>query len=272
MKVRTYSWILAASYLLCGVMFFVVVAKFQAILSELEVPLPLLTRAVFLVGPLGWLTSAVVVAVGVVLKDLRFRSRFLNPLFTVILFLAVGSIVVAPIVAVLDFEQGLPVTPQQRLEHSIGKLTAAKGEKDRFYTLCDAAKESFVAGNIEDARKYAEELMALLPRFQDNWNYGNAIHDANVVLGRIAVHEGRINDARRYLIEAGKSPGSPQLDSFGPNMSLAKDLLEKGEREVVVEYFEECRKFWKMDNGDLDKWSQQAKDGKIPDFGPNLVY
>jgi len=33
---------------------------------------------------------------------------------------------------------------------------------------------------------------------------------------------------------------------FGPNVSLAKDLIEKGERDTVVEYFEACRKFWKV--------------------------
>jgi hypothetical protein len=62
------------------------------------------------------------------------------------------------------------------------------------------------------------------------------------------------------------------MNSFGPNMSLAKDLLEKGEREVVLEYFELCRKFWKMDNGRRNDWSQEVKAGKIPDFGANLVY
>ena len=168
--------------------------------------------------------------------------------------------------------QQVPVTPQQRFQKATKELAAAKTPEERFYALNDAAKESFVIGKVEDAQKYAQELMTLLPQFQGNWNYGNAVQDANLVLGRIAVREGRIDDAKRYLLEAGKSPGSPQMDTFGPNMSLAKDLLEKGEREVVVEYFELCRKFWEMHNGRLDMWSQQAKDGKIPNFGVNLVY
>ena len=62
------------------------------------------------------------------------------------------------------------------------------------------------------------------------------------------------------------------MNSFGPNMSLASDLLEKGEREVVLEYFELCRKFWQLDMGRLDKWSQEIKSGTIPNFGANLVY
>jgi hypothetical protein len=51
---------------------------------------------------------------------------------------------------------------------------------------------------------------------------------------------------------------------------LARDLLEKSERQVVLDYFELCRKFW--NNGRLDQWSQQVKDGKIPDFGTSLLY
>ena len=142
----------------------------------------------------------------------------------------------------------------------------------RFYALNAAAKESFVLGKVGDAQKYAQELLTLLPRFKGDWNYGNAVQDANLVLGRIAVREGRIDDAKRFLVESGKSPGSPQMDTFGPNMSLAKDLLEKGEKQAVLEHFESCRKFWKMHDGRLDDWSQKVKDGKIPDFGANLVY
>jgi hypothetical protein len=141
----------------------------------------------------------------------------------------------------------------------------------RFLALGDAAKESFAAGKKEDARMYARELMTLLPDFRPHHLYPVAFHDANMVLGRVAVQEGRIEEAKHYLIEAGQTPGSPQLMNYGPNMSLAKDLLEKGERQAVLDYFELCRKFWVNQDGLLDRWSQQVKEGKIPDFGANLT-
>ncbi|MCA9213826.1 MAG: hypothetical protein KDB27_12215 [Planctomycetales bacterium] len=127
-------------------------------------------------------------------------------------------------------------------------------------------------GKTKEAREYAEEMLALLPKYEGDWNYGNAVQDGHLVLGRIAVVEGRLDEAKQFLIKAGNSPGSPQMDSFGPNMSLAKDLIEKGETEVVLEYFELCRKFWEMEDGKLDQWSREVKAGKIPDFGANLVY
>jgi competence protein ComGC len=168
--------------------------------------------------------------------------------------------------------QPLDFTEHDRLDNTIKNLDAAKTQQDRFYALGAAAKESFVAGKVQDARKYAEELMVVLPSFRGDWNYGNAVQDANLVLGRIALSEGDVESAKRHLIEAGKSPGSPQMDSFGPNMSLAEDLLKKGERQVVLEYFELCRNFWKMDGGKLTAWSKEVKAGKIPDFGANLNY
>lgn len=174
------------------------------------------------------------------------------------------------VVASASLEKTQPLWERLRLDRM--KLAAAKTDRDRFYVLNDAAKNSIAIGQVEDARTYATELLNLAPRFQKDWNYGNAIQDGNVVLGRIAVREGHTEEAKRYLRKAGESPGSPQMSSFGPNMSLAKDLLEQGERQAVLEYFDACRKFWTMGNGRLDSWAHEVKVGNIPDFGPNLEY
>ncbi|QBS44650.1 lipopolysaccharide assembly protein LapB [Nocardia sp. CS682] len=181
---------------------------------------------------------------------------------------AVAGIVVAALAAaaMVGAVATLPSLP------GIATAEAPGTTSDRFYALPDLAKDSFTAGDIEAAREYAQELLAITPGFHDNWNYGNAIHDANMVLGRIALREGRVHEAKAHLLAAGNSPGSPQMDTFGPNMSLAKDLLEHGERQVVLEYFELCRRFWEMHNGRLDRWSQLVLIGVVPDFGANSVY
>lgn len=165
-----------------------------------------------------------------------------------------------------------PVTHEARLNRAIAAINSASSENTKFYALNDAAKESFALGHVEDARRYANELLQMAPRFERDWNYGNAIQDGNIVLGRIAVREGRIEDAKQYLLLAGSSRGSPQMNSFGPNMSLAKDLIEKGERDSVLQYFELCRKFWELPYGKLDEWERDVRAGTMPDFGANLVY
>ncbi|HWY31081.1 MAG TPA: hypothetical protein VNX46_10020 [Candidatus Acidoferrum sp.] len=186
--------------------------------------------------------------------------------------LFLSALLIVPFLLPLMVGHKYPATAQGRLQSATEKLAEATNNEDRFYVLDDAAKESVNVGNIDNAGNFAKELLAMAPDFKSNWNYGNAIQDGNLVLGRIALREGHIQEAGQYLLAAGKSPGSPQMDSFGPNMSLAKDLLEKGQREVVLQYFGLCRKFWTMDYGKLDEWSNEVKAGKIPDFGANLVY
>jgi len=143
--------------------------------------------------------------------------------------------------------------------------------EERFYALGDIAADAFEAGDLTKAEQYASEL---LQSAQDkkNWNYGNAVHKGHILLGRIALQRGDISSAKEHLLAAGETPGSPQLNSFGPNMTLAKELLEKGERDAVLTYLQSCLKFWKMGGDKLQSWVTTVKGGGIPDFGGNLLY
>lgn len=163
-------------------------------------------------------------------------------------------------------------TPKSRYERAMTELNSATTKHERFYALTDASITSFEVGKLDNAKEYANELLKLAPSYRSDWNYGNAIHKGNIVLGRIAVSTDEIEKAKEFLLKAGDTPGSPQLDSFGPNMTLAKDLLEKSENEVVIKYLEQCKKFWEMDRDKLDFWMFQINKGKMPEFGANMLY
>jgi type II secretory pathway component PulF len=94
-KIKAYSWILACAYLFCGVMLFFILAKSQLMFSDLAVKLPLLTRIVMAVGPSGWLCLMAAIGAAAVLKDLRFDSRALAPILTLVLGLLVLCVTVA---------------------------------------------------------------------------------------------------------------------------------------------------------------------------------
>ena len=96
------------------------------------------------------------------------------------------------------------------------------------------------------------------------------IHKANIVLGRLTLAEDDVVTPKHHLLAAGRVSGAPTLGGFGPNMRLAADLLELGEREVVLEYFELCANFRPCDK--LKDWAALVRDGRTPDFGANLVY
>jgi len=147
-------------------------------------------------------------------------------------------------------------------------LANSKGGEERESLLPAVATLALEAGETAQARGYAEEMLD--SDSQGGWNAGNLVHHGHLVLGRIALRDGDTKAAQEHLLAAGKTKGSPQLNSFGPNMTLAKELLEKGERQAVLEYFKLCGSFWK--NSKLEAWTQEVQAGKLPEFGANLEY
>ncbi len=141
-----------------------------------------------------------------------------------------------------------------------------------FYAATDATQKAFKAGKLETAETLAKDLLSQAEKWEKNWNYGNAVHFGNLVLGHVALKRGKTADAKAYLLKAGKISGSPQLNTFGPNMLLASELLAKGEKDVVLEYLELTRAFWSPDLSKIDEWKPIIEGGKFPDFGPNLRY
>jgi TonB family protein len=166
-------------------------------------------------------------------------------------------------------EEQFPRTPQQvflDLEQDAGGRDATQ----RFYMLDELAYGAYKAGADDKAAAYANELLKSAGDNRDDWNYGNAIFDAHTVLGLLAIRHDDIAAARAHLLDAGNTPGSPQLDSFGPDMVLAKALLEKGDRGAVLDFLAACGKFWKAGRTRLDAWSEAVRKGETPRFEMNL--
>ncbi len=142
----------------------------------------------------------------------------------------------------------------------------------KFLGLSHRARIALTKGKDSRAERDARQLLAIAERYESDWNYGNAIHHGNLILGRIALRSGDVAGAREHLLKAADIEGSPQLDTFGPNMRLALELLEAGETETVLRYLEGCKKFWEMGSEHIDYWRVQIGHGQIPTFGQNLLY
>jgi tetratricopeptide (TPR) repeat protein len=151
-------------------------------------------------------------------------------------------------------------------------LSDTHDPRNRLNDLPEAAQAAFEAGEYDRAAAYSREGLSLAERPAYVDSNADAIHYGNIVLGRIAVRQGNVATASAYLLKAATIKGNPHLDTFGPNMMLAKELLEKGERKSVVEYFDRCGKFWKDDDGKLSQWRSSVLSGSNPDFGANLRY
>lgn len=141
----------------------------------------------------------------------------------------------------------------------------------RSLVLESAAAAAVYAGDFEKAEKYAKETLerAVEPGGA-GWNYGNAVHHGNLVLGLVALRKNDLSGAEDFLLKAGETSGSPQLNSFGPNMYLAQELLKVGRKDGVLKYLRLCKKFW--NRPELDGWIADVEAGRAPRFGANLRY
>src|SRR3954447_4753751 len=86
--------------------------------------------------------------------------------------------------------------PDQRWN---GATSYSTPELDRFYSVSDKMSAAYKAGEFGSADSLAREYLQLAKRFPCNWNYGNAIHNANSILGLVALRNGRKKEAVSYL-------------------------------------------------------------------------
>jgi tetratricopeptide (TPR) repeat protein len=169
-----------------------------------------------------------------------------------------------------DFEEAIRQGHLSFANAAISDLESALEERERFVRLDRAAFGFLTVGDIESAFSAAKESLDLAARYKSSWNYGNAIHNGNAVLGLVALGRGEFERAKAYLRAASGTIGSPQLGSFGPNMRLAKALLKAGEFEAVSDYLECCSSFWKSGEDWLSVWKEKLARREIPHFPMHL--
>jgi tetratricopeptide (TPR) repeat protein len=160
-----------------------------------------------------------------------------------------------------DFDDTLYHRAYAKLARAV-ELYPPEARFDFEAQLAEAARR---AGDLVSATKHANKVLAQIDKRRNDFRVtGDLIYGANVTLGRIALQKGDVSAAKRYLIAAAKTPGSPVLDSFGPDMTLAQELLARGEQDIVLQYFDLVEKFWEGRRGDLDRWRDEIRRGVTP--------
>ncbi len=141
------------------------------------------------------------------------------------------------------------------------------GPASRLLLLPMLADLAFDADDYDAAQKYAMQALDLVPYQSEQVIQGvavgpEAIHDANDVLGRIALRRGNLQQAEDFLLEAAATPGGGLLNHSGPRMLLAQELLDRGERDVVIEYLQKVKAFWGSGAKSIDGWISAIRSGK----------
>jgi len=135
---------------------------------------------------------------------------------------------------------------------------------EHFYRLEEQIRAAYESQDDAQLKARANEYLNLAALYRCNWNYGNAVHDANRYLGLASLRSGDLSQAATFLVLSGKSTGSPQLDTFGPDLTLADELLKHGQADAVKAYLTDIKHFWRMDNGQVDEWLSAIDRGERP--------
>lgn len=160
---------------------------------------------------------------------------------------------------------------RRALESYVDALPAAKRASTRLHTDdVDVllAKAAWAAGDRAAAGRRAESVLDALRTRRSDWDSGNIFHEMHILLGRVALESDDLPRAELHLLRAAKTPGSPQLDSFGPDWTLARDLLARGRREAVSAYMLRVGAFWESGRDRLAEWKRTLARGGTPQFLP----
>jgi peroxiredoxin len=137
-------------------------------------------------------------------------------------------------------------------------------ERDKSTYLADLAKAEFEAGDdaaaTRDARRVVEAAAELVKR--NPFQAATMINAGNSVLGRIALAHGDVAEAQARLRASLDVAESTDFRFAGPDMTLAGDLADAGERDAVISYLESSREFWPHDRGLVDHYIKSIKAGK----------
>lgn len=124
------------------------------------------------------------------------------------------------------------------------------------------AEAAYHSGDNRLASESANSVLAASTDSND-WTYGGAQHDMNLVLAGVAFRSQNPNEARRRVMQASRTPGSPELDTLGPHFGILYDIVRSGgDRTMLLDYLEAIQKFWKSDLP--EQWLASLKTGKEP--------
>ncbi|WP_340110965.1 hypothetical protein [Maribellus mangrovi] len=154
----------------------------------------------------------------------------------------------------------------------------------KIYLLTLKEKIAFAAlsaGNLDLAKQSAQDMLANNTD-SELFNYGITENQAKTLLGCVALREKDIPRAKEYLLKSVEDLEGSDLSFFGPSFILAKELLEYGEKDIILIFLDNVANIWanpettkpsdtrkmaanqrKIDM--LEKWKEEIRSGQIPD-------
>lgn len=157
-----------------------------------------------------------------------------------------------------------PEREQKRWEAAQVKLADPKTAS--LEDLSDGIQRAVQLDHREQAVGWSKRLLERTSLGKPDWNTGNLQYLAHQSLGEMAGRAGDFALAGQELLASARVPSSPQLSSFGPGVQLAGELLQRGQKDVVLEYLELCQALCPTRKVEFAHWAEQVRAGKQLDL------
>ena len=73
-------------------------------------------------------------------------------------------------------------------------------------------------------------------------------------------------NAKRYLLASASPVQLRNIETTGPDTSVANALLQLGDRETVLEYLRLCHNLWPKGAPAIDRWERAISTNRRPNF------
>jgi hypothetical protein len=141
-----------------------------------------------------------------------------------------------------------------------GKLRAAGGLALAIILVVVSYRVADNPWKIRFNSNYAQKLL------KDNGTSGDAIYTGNLILAQAALDNNDVTNAKQYLLQAATTPGAKRIEQNGLDMSVARALFERGEKDAVLEYVHRGRTLWPQGAQNLGRIEAAIKAGRRPNF------
>ncbi len=144
---------------------------------------------------------------------------------------------------------------------------------EKLHLLRDVPSAAFETGDMEKATTYCEDLLKLAKDNKKNWDYANAVHRANVILGKVALNAEDIDKAAIHLEKAAKAilpkPVQAKATMMGFDTSLAKELMKTDKKDSAMKFLVICEKIaedYEYEYGDLKTLIAELEAAGVPRY------
>jgi hypothetical protein len=165
----------------------------------------------------------------------------------------------SPLGVALQTKANRTIDPKEKMR-LLREALALVAEPAKPGVLSNLTVAEFDAGDDAAAESNAQQLLTSAPKNPNAYNL------AQTVLGRIAAAKGDLKEAKTRLMASITMPAGINNAVFQPNMTLAQDIYDSGDRDGVIQFLEASRALWKFDRGRIDRMISFVKKAPSADL------